>query len=265
MTSLGSVVCAGLVPMLLKTPHGFRTIYFVGAVPLCILIWMRRNVRETRRFDQLSASGSLPKNDLLRIWRTPHHRRIPLLATIWSLVYMCTYVCVMNWKEFAVQERSMTDQQTSLALMIAALGSLPLVFAAGKLLDAIGRKLGAVAILSIASLSAVLAYLPHDFWLLTLGLTGVIFSSSASLPLLNAFTLELFPTELRADGYGWSNNLLGRIGYVIGPLAVGLIAEHHGYSRTVAATAIFPMLALALILTRLPETGNKDLEETSAL
>jgi putative MFS transporter len=265
MNSLGSVVCAGLVPLLLKSPHGFRTIYFVGAVPLCILMWSRRNVRETRRFEQLRASGSLPRPDLFRIFRTPHSRRIPLLATLWSLIYMCTYVCVTYWKEFAVQERAMTDKQTSLALMIAALGSLPLVFGSGKLLDVVGRKLGAAIIFSVASLSALLAFLPHDFWLLTVGLTGVIFASSASLPVLTAFTLELFPTELRADGFGWSNNLFGRIGYIGGPWLVGMIAERQGYSHTIAATAIFPLIALALILTRLPETGNKDLEETSAL
>lgn len=265
MNSLGSIVCAGLVPLLLKTPQGFRMVYLVGAVPLCILIWLRRNVRETERFSRLVESGQLPKPDLFRIFRTPHRRRIPLLATIWSLTYMCTYVALTYWKEFAFQERAMTDKETSLALMIAALGSLPLVFASGKLLDVVGRKRGAVVIFSVASLSALLAFLPDNFWLLTAGLTGIIFASSASLPVLTAFTLELFPTELRADGFGWSNNLLGRIGYIGGPWLVGMIAQHHGYSRTIAATAIFPLLALALILTRLPETGNRDLEETSAL
>ncbi|MFT3925818.1 MAG: MFS transporter [Myxococcales bacterium] len=265
MNSLGSIVCAGLVPMLLKTPAGFRSVYFVGAIPLCILIWLRRNVRETGRFTRLKESGQLPRPDLLRIFRTPHRRRLPLLATIWSLTYMCCYVSILYWKEFAVQERGLVDKQTSLALMIAALVSLPLVFGSGKLLDAIGRKRGAVIIFGVASASAILAFVPHNFWLLTAGLTGVIFASSASLPLLTAFTLELFPTELRADGFGWANNLLGRIGYVGGPFLVSQIAQHHGYSHTIAATAIFPMIALVLILTRLPETGNRELEDTSAL
>jgi putative MFS transporter len=149
--------------------------------------------------------------------------------------------------------------------MIAALGSLPLVFGSGKLLDAVGRKRGAVVIFCAASGATLLAYLAHDFWWLTLGLTGGIFAASACLPVLNAFTLELFPTELRADAFGWSNNLLGRIGYVLGPFLVGLFAEQHGYGPTIAVSAIFPLIALALILTRLPETGGKELEETSAL
>jgi putative MFS transporter len=251
--------------MLLKTPFGFRSVYFVGAVPLLILIWLRRNVRETTRFQELSKSARAP-TDLFRVFRTPYGRRIPLLACIWGLTYLCTYVIVLYWKEFAVQERGLTDKQVSLALVIAALGSLPLVFGSGKLIDAIGRKRGAVVIFCAASASTLLAYLPHDFWLMTLGMVGAIFSASAVLPVLNAFTLELMPTELRADAFGWSNNVLGRLlGYVPGPFLVGWISEYYGYGPTLAGTAIFPLLALVLILARLPETSGKELEEASAL
>ncbi len=264
MSSLGSIVCAGLVPIMLKTELGFRTVYIVGAVPLVILIWLRRNVRETTRFVELQRSG-LPERDLFRIFRTPYKKRIPLLASIWALTYLCTYTVVLYWKEFAVEERGLTDQQVSFALMIAAVGSLPLVFASGKLLDVIGRKRGAAVIFVAASASTLLAYLAHDFAWLTLGLTGGIFAASAVLPVLTSFTLELFPTELRADAFGWSNNVLGRTGYVLGPLLVGFLAERHGYGPTIACTAVFPLLALVLILLRLPETSGRELEETSAL
>jgi putative MFS transporter len=233
-------------------------------VPLLIVTWLRRGVRETERFVELSRSPR-PQPSLLRIYSTPYWRRIPLLASIWGLTYLCTYVVVTYWKEFAVSERHFSDKQVSLALMIAALLSLPLVFGSGKLLDAIGRKRGAVVIFGATSAATLLAYLAHDFWALTLGLTGGIFGASAVLPVLTSFTLELFPTELRADAFAWSNNLLGRVGYILGPLLVGFGAERFGYGPTVAATAIFPLCALALIWLRLPETGGKELEETSAL
>ncbi len=264
LNSLGSIACAGLVPILLKTELGFRMVYLVGAVPLVILIWLRRNVRETNRFLELQASGQ-PKQDLFRIFRTPYKKRIPLLASIWALTYLCTYTVILYWKEFAVEERGLTDQQVSFALMIAALGSLPLVFASGKLLDAIGRKRGAAVIFVSASLATLFAYVSRDFAWLTLGLTGGIFAASAVLPVLTSFTLELFPTELRADAFGWANNVLGRVGYVLGPFLVGVFAESYGYGPTIACSAVFPLLALALIYARLPETRGKELEETSAL
>ncbi len=264
LNSLGAIVCAGLVPLLLKTPWGFRSVYVVGSVPLIVLAFMRRSVRETARYEaekEKLGAGT----DLFRIFRSPHGKRVPLIASIWALTYLCTYVVVTYWKEFAVAERGFDDSQVSFAIMIAAVGSLPLVFLSGRLLDRIGRRRGALVIFTTASVSTVVAYSAHGFWPLTLGLTGGIFASSAVMPVLNAFTLELFPTELRADAYAWSNNLLGRVGYVLGPLLVGFGAERYGWGPAVSITAVFPLLALVLILTRLPETGGKELEETSAM
>jgi putative MFS transporter len=264
LNSLGAIVCAGLVPLLLKTPWGFRSVYVVGSVPLIVLAFMRRNVRETARYEA-EKEKLAGRTDLFRIFRSPHGKRVPLIASIWALTYLCTYVIVTYWKEFAVAERGFDDSQVSFAIMIAAVGSLPLVFLSGRLLDRVGRRRGALVIFTTASVSTVVAYSAHGFWPLTLGLTGGIFASSAVMPVLNAFTLELFPTELRADAYAWSNNLLGRVGYVLGPLLVGFGAERFGWGPAVSATAVFPLLALALILTRLPETGGKELEETSAM
>lgn len=264
LNSLGAIMCAGLMPFLLATPWGWRSTYVVGAVPLAILAFARRNVRETARFEAEKARGiALPS--LFRIFRTSYARRVPLLASIWALSYVCLYTVVTFWKEFAVAERGLSDKQVSLAVTLAALVSLPLVFLSGRMLDKIGRRRGAVVIYGIASITTLVAYLSHDFWWLTLGLTGGIFASSASLPVLTTLTLELFPTDLRADAFAWSNNLLGRVGYIVGPLAVGFLAERYGFGPSVACTAIFPLFALALILTRLPETSGKELEETSAM
>jgi putative MFS transporter len=89
--------------------------------------------------------------------------------------------------------------------------------------------------------------------------------TSSVLPVLNAFTAELFPTELRGDAFAWANNLLGRVGYVLAPLGVGLAADGLGWGPAVAATAAFPLVALGLILRLLPETGGIELEQASAL
>lgn len=263
LNSLGAIVCAGLVPILLKTPWGFRSVYVVGAVPLLLLIWLRRGVRETSRFTSLEKRSS--SASLFAIFRTGYRRRVLLLSAIWGLTYICTYLSITYWKEFAVRERGFDDTQVSHAVMIAAVGSLPLIFASGKLLDIIGRRRGAVIVFMAVSGSTLLAYNAYGFWPLTAGLTGAIFAASAIFPVLNSFTLELFPTALRADGFGWANNVLGKIGYVVGPLLVGYTAKRYGYGVALSCTAIFPLFALALILLRLPETSGRELEDTSAL
>lgn len=261
--SLGSVVCAGVIPLLLKAPWGWRTAYFVGIIPLLILAFARRSLRETQRFEQQVKTER--QRPLLQIWRTPYRRRVAELGVIWLLTYVCTQTSVTYWKEFAVGERGFSDGQVGLSITIAALVAMPLVFLSGKALDVIGRRRGAQVIYGLTSVGTFCAYTFHDRWALTAALMLGIYGASAFLPVMNAYTTELFPTELRGDAFAWSNNLIGRIGYVASPAAVGWFAHQTGWGSAVRVTALFPLLAVALILLLLPETRCRELEETAAL
>ena len=263
-SSLGSIACAGLVPVLITSPWGWRTVYFVGILPLVILAMARRGLKESQRFvDQV---GEAPKRrSILHIWRTPHRRRMLQLGLIWGLTYVCTHNAITFWKEFAVAERGLTDAEVGSAISIAAVGSMPLVFYSGKLLDQVGRRLGAVIIFLLGAGGVVASYRLIGYWPLTGALVLGIFGASAVLPVLNAYTTELFPTDLRGDAFAWSNNLLGRIGYVLSPAGVGALATTLGWGPAVQITAIGPIVALVLLLAWLPETRDRELEETAAV
>lgn len=262
-SSLGAIACAGLVPLLVKLPTGWRTVYFVGAIPLVLLSFARRNMKETRRFEEVHKDAASPRG-FFDVLKGPHRRRVLELAAIWALAYVCTQNAVTFWKEFAVGERAMSEGAVGLSISIAAVGSLPLVFLSGKALDKIGRKRGAVIIFLATSLGTVGAYQFAAQIPLTIALIVAIFGTTAILQVLNAFTAELFPTDSRADAFAWSNNLLGRIGYVLSPIVVGYAAERSSWGLAVSATAVFPLVALALILMLFPETSGKELEETAA-
>ncbi|WP_438018817.1 MFS transporter [Sorangium sp. So ce315] len=263
-SSLGSIVCAGVVPLLLTTPYGWRSVYFVGGIPLVLMAIARRGLRETARFEQAAAErqGEGPQ-PLLRIWRSPYRGRMLQLALIWGLTYVCTQNAVTFWKTFALRERGFTDAEVGASITFAAVVSMPLIFASGKLLDVVGRRRGAVIIYVLAAGGVLGAYSLGTRAGLTAALVFAIFGASGVLPVLNAYMSELFPTHLRSDALAWSNNLLGRIGYLLSPIAVGLAAEGVGWGPAVSATAIFPLFALALILWLLPETRGKELEETA--
>lgn len=265
-SSLGSIVCAGVVPLLLKTELGWRSVYVVGVVPLVLLALARRDLPETPRFVAARAAGrTLEGASLLRIWRTAWKSRVVQLAAIWALTYVATQNAITFWKEFAVGERGLSDAEVGASISIAAVASMPLVFASGRLLDAIGRRRGAVLIYSLTVVGIVAAYTLHGRWPLTIALIFAIFGTSAVLPVLNSYTTELFPTDLRGDAFAWSNNLLGRVGYVFGPVLVGqLAAAGMGWGPSVAMTAVFPVFALILILRWLPETRGAELEQTAA-
>lgn len=264
-SSLGSIACAGLVPLLLKAPAGWRTVYMVGAVPLAIMAFARRGLRESSRFEKSQGATENTRATFFALVQGPYRGRLFLVATCWALTYVCTQTAVTFWKEFAVSERGMTDKEVAGALTLAAVASMPMVFAVGKVLDTLGRRRGAAVIYALTAAGVWAAYSLHGRAALTAALVLAIFGASAVLPVLNAFTAELFPTEMRSDAFAWANNLLGRIGYVLSPLAVGYAAERVGWGPAVAATAAFPLVALVVILARLPETRGRELEDTARL
>jgi putative MFS transporter len=261
-SSFGAITCAGLVPTLLSAPWGWRTVYFVAIAPLVIVAFARRGLRETRRFEELAEHGT--SRSLFDIWRSPHRGRVMKLGCIWFLSYIATQNAVTFWKDFAVNERGLTDAEVGRSIVMGAVLAMPLVFMAGKLIDVIGRRGGAAVIFSLTALGTFGIYTFEGLWPLRLALVLGIFGASAYLPVLNAFTTELFPTERRADGFAWANNLIGRLGYVASPAVIGTFAEVYGWGPVIRGTAVFPLIVIVLVLWWLPETKNKSLEETAA-
>jgi putative MFS transporter len=262
--AVGSVLCAALVPVLSKLPWGWRSVYFVGTVPLVVLAVARRGIKETDRFLRLTPEERRPRQ-LAAVLRTGYRPRILKLALVWACIYACTQTAITFWKQHAIEELHLPEGKVGLLIGGAALVTMPAVFAIGRIVDRIGRLRGAVIVFSLTSAGCVLAYTLRSVPLLFVALCLLVFGASGVLPVLNALSAELFPTHLRSDAFAWSNNLLGRLGYVLTPIAVGLAAHDLGWSVAVAATAIGPLVAIPLVWRWFPETSGKELEETAAL
>ncbi len=262
-TSLGSIICAGIAPVLLDTALGWRTLYLVGLLPLVLVALARRSLKETVRFSTETAAEQ--QGSLLDLIQGPYRGRVLLMGLIWTLTYLGMSNAVTFWKDFAVNDRGFSNGEVGMALTIAAVGSMPLVFASGKLLDIVGRKRGAAIIYAGGMVGIAGAFSLHDPVWLTAALILGIFGVSGVLPVLNSFSTELFPTALRGDAYGWVNNLLGRVGYIAAPALLGLAASWIELGPAMALSMIFPLAGLVLILVALPETSGRELEETSAL
>jgi putative MFS transporter len=148
-------------------------------------------------------------------------------------------------------------------IAIAALVAMPLAFAAGHFLDAVGRKLGGTLILGLLSLGVLVGYTATSTAMLTVAMIAATIGVQTTLALLNTFTTELFPTEQRGAAFAWSNNLLGRIGYWLSPFAIGELVERFGWGSVLRITAIFPIIACVLMWLLLPETKGRELERTA--
>ncbi len=260
--SLGAVVCAGVVPIITRL-GSWRAVYLIGVVPLLLMAWARRDLRETERFAQSRTAA--PARSLLVIFQSPYRRRMLELAAIWFLTYVCTQNGVTFWKDYALGELGLADTTAATVVTLGAIVSMPLVFFVGKLFDKFGRRPGAVFVYAAVIGGVLGCYTFESPAALTVSMIVAMFGLSAVLTLLNTFTTELFPTELRGDAFVWSNNLLGRIGYVLSPLVIGALAVDRGWGPVLQLSVVFPVLALLLLLRWLPETRGKELEQTAEL
>ena len=107
--SAGSILCAAVAPLLLTTPWGWRSVYFVGIAPLVIVGYARRNLRETQRFEDQAKSRA--ERGFAAILSGPYRRRVLLMGLVWALIYSCTQNAITFWKEFAVGERGFSDAE----------------------------------------------------------------------------------------------------------------------------------------------------------
>ncbi|HVU02163.1 MAG TPA: MFS transporter [Polyangiaceae bacterium] len=261
-SSFGAILCAGLVPFLVRSPYGWRTVYFVALLPLVTIAYARRGLHETKRFEE---QGAHRAESVFHVFRTPYRKRVLELGVVWIFAYVSTQNTVTFWKDFAMNERGLTDKQVAASVALAAVVALPLVFGVGKALDSWGRRPAAAVVFAVGGVGTIGCYTLTSQAGLTVSLVAGIFASSAFLPILNSFTTELFPTAMRADGFAWANNLIGRLGYVLSPIAVGALAETMGYGPVLRLTAIFPFIGIGLIYVLFPETKGRSLEETAAL
>jgi len=266
MAGLGSVLCVVVVPPL--TSHfGWRSVFFVGIVPLLLLAYARRGLRETARFEALSAkSAELVRVNgagLLALLRGRYGKQVLRMGAIWFLTYIATQNAVSVWKDYAMTELAMSEKAAGMAMTIAALVAMPVAFFAGPLLDRIGRRPGATLILLLTSLGVWGSYSFPPGGLLTFSLTLAVIGVSAVLTALNAFTTELFPTHVRSSAFALANNLIGRTGYWLSPFVIGHFAETHGWAGPLRVAAIFPIVAIGLIWLWLPETRGRELEDIS--
>lgn len=267
--SLGAILCSALVPLLLRTPLGWRTVYVVGALPLILMAVVRRSLRETARFEAHSSSSGtqlVPATpSLLGVLRTPYRGRLIALSLVWIMSYCGIGNVITFWKDLALSSRGLTDGQAGALISLAAILGMPLTYVIGKLLDRVGRRRGAVLIFVGAALGIFGSASWTDKGLLVMALTLCVITVTGSQIVMNAFTAELFPTALRSSAFAWSNNLLGRTGMVASPVLVGILAERSGYVLALQVLAVFPLCGLALILALLPETSGRELEDTSQL
>ncbi|HYD48116.1 MAG TPA: MFS transporter [Terriglobales bacterium] len=264
----GSALVAAVQSALgLEVDHAnWRVLYLFGVAPLVLVFVLRFGMRETRRFEALSIdrprrTWSEHWQNARRPWQKRYRRRTLIVTILWNCVHLVTAPAIGFWVIYAREKLLFDPFLIGDIVFWAYLCGIGGHFLAGVAIDRIGRKptcaifyvLASFAIMGLFQSTSVAG---QYFWQIT-----TVFCFLAAGTATHVYASELFPTEIRATGYGWTTNLFGRIMEVATPLLVGTFVESLGISWSVTLLAFGPIVGAVVVMLYAPETRGLTLEE----
>ncbi len=259
MTAIfGALSIALLLPLVLKLGFSWRALYLLGALPLIPALIFRKNLPETHAFlelqEQKKAGIKQPKEDFFAVWRKPHTKYVLIMALVWLFMYFGIKGSLNFLTMRLVLELSYTPSMVSITILSQTLAGMIIITLNGRMLDKLGRKGAALVIITVGVAATIVQFNVQNFY-------AVIFFGMIAAGFVNSFlivastlTNELFPTELRANATAWSNNIIGRLGQILVPSMIGLLAVSMSIGHAVGIAMLMPLISLMLILVFLPET-----------
>ena len=248
----------------------WRGLYLIGALPLLLLPVLRFGVRETQRFKdmqsgraRLSLIGTMQAQftEAKQLFQPQYLPRFRIVALLWNCVYLVIAPSVAYWTIYARENVGMTPAQVGDVVMWAYIAGAFGHLLAGQLVDRIGRKVTCAVFYCIAAVCIVGLFqttttFGQYFWHIS-----TVFFFNCAIGATHVYASELFPTELRATGYGWTTNLFGRFTEVFIPILIGMLIPVMGISWGITWVAIGPIIGALLVLKYAPETRGLTLEQ----
>ncbi|MDQ1013302.1 MFS family permease [Streptomyces sp. V4I23] len=234
----------------------WRVLFWTGAAPALLLVYVRRNVEDApKATEHLAHKSARPL--LLSVFRGGLARRT-LFATLLSTGVMGGYYTFATWlPAYLKTERGLTVVGTGGYLFVLITGAFCGYITAGHLIDRLGRK-KSFALFALLSAGLLMTYVNipagSNSLLLYLGFP-LGFCASAIFSGFGSYLAELYPHAVRGTGQSFTYNVGRALGAVF-PTAVGFSSAGVGGALIYGAIGY----ALALVaLIGLPETRGSEL------
>ncbi|MEU3431597.1 MFS transporter [Streptomyces gardneri] len=236
----------------------WRILFWTGALPALLVVYVRRNVEDAPQATELRRADS-DRGSFRSVFRPPL-LRTTLFAILLSTGVQGGYYTLATWvPTFLKTERGLTVVGTGGYLAFLISGAFAGYLTGGYLTDRLGRKKN-IALFAVLSALSVLAYtnipVGANSLLLVLGFP-LGFCMSAIFSGFGSFLAELYPTPVRGTGQGLTYNTGRAIGAVF-PTLVGFLAGSWGVGGALVFGAVGYGLAV-LALFGLPETRGREL------
>ncbi|WP_419998187.1 MFS transporter [Streptomyces boninensis] len=236
----------------------WRVLFFTGALPALLVLYLRTKVKDapaaTARLRE--KRQSLPFVTIFQggLLRTT------LLAALLSTGVQGGYYTLATWiPKYLSDERGLAVTGVGGFLVVQIAGAFSGYVTGAHLADRLGRR-ATIQVFAVLSAACVLAYsqVPADWDEVSLLLGFPLgFCMSAIFSSFGSFLAELYPTEVRGTGQGFTYNTGRGIGAVF-PTLVGFLSDSWGVGGALGFAAAGYALAFVTLLG-LPETRGTEL------
>ncbi|MFT3808450.1 MAG: MFS transporter [Micropepsaceae bacterium] len=268
LSALGGGVAVIVFALVAFLPYEWRAIYFIGAMPLLLLAWMRRGLPETQRFAEAQAGRTRKRTaaDTLRPLIglfTAFPGRIALVIAMVIPFALGSASTLALMPTFLQNYHGFTPGAVGAAILGTGIIGMVLAMWVGRLSDRVGRRPIAAVWLIVTIAAFAVMYTTDSTPLLIGSILFGVFGLVAVGIQIEAVSTELFPTESRATAQAVRfifQILAGGLGlYLHG----ALLAPDHGFAEAVLLLMI-PMPLALIPLFFIPETAGRSLEDITA-
>jgi MFS family permease len=231
-------------------------VYAVAGLAAAAVAWSR--VPETRQLgdrDRVPSAPSPPFAAQIRI--LTGHVGFVLVSLVSFVNAVARTGALFNLIPILGHDRlALSPDRLGFGLALASLVGLVVVYPAGVLVDRYGRKPVIVPATIMAGAALVLfAVAPSYPWFLVACVVWSLASGlSGAAPA--AYAVDVAPSGMNAAAMS-AYRMLADLGYVLGPIAVGLSADLVGPDATLAAVALLLLAVAWLFARRAPETVRR--------
>ncbi len=264
---VGAALPPLLLPVLERAGLGWRAYFALGALPLALAPLYSFALRETPLFaahaaGSAAAAGAALRGalrDLREFAASGLLGRLGAVTALWFTLSFWSGGVLVGFFRFLATERAWTSE------MIGRLpwGTVPAgvagYLAAGWLMDRAGRRPTATAYFALSALATAAIYQAEEALPIAAAYCAVA-ALGGAWTVTNTLTAELFPTHLRATAAGIAGSVLGRLGFVVGPLVAGrLIAQLGDAVHAMTLLALANLACAGVAWWGIAETRGADL------
>ncbi len=263
--AMGHGVAAGLYSFVGSIPYGWRGLYLLGILPLLVLTWFRRNLRETKRFADFFAERGEPTSvaEYLRPIRdllSMYPGRLAVLASAVFPYWFLTSTALQFQSKFLQETHGYSPGGVALLFILGGVFAVIGNIAAGSASDRYGRRLIMTSAL-LVNLAGTALFYHADTWAVPPAWCLMLFAYFGGEVLFAALATELFPTSYRSTASG-ARSIMGAFGGASGLVfegwAFNVFGSHQAAITVMLTAALIPPFVIWFFV---PETATRELEE----